>query len=112
MKPFPFRPLCLAVAAALAPASACALEAATDLDEVVVTATRTVQSVHESLVPVQVIDRATIERSQAGSLQDLLRGRAGVHLSNQGGHGKGSALMLRGTEADHVLMLESGRSNG
>ncbi|RRN56340.1 TonB-dependent vitamin B12 receptor [Pseudoxanthomonas sp. SGNA-20] len=112
MKPFPFRPLCLAVAAALAPASACALEAATDLDEVVVTATRTVQSVHESLVPVQVIDRATIERSQAGSLQDLLRGRAGVNLSNQGGHGKVSALMLRGTESDHVLMLVDGMRIG
>ena len=112
MKPSPFRPLCLAMAAALAPASAFALEAATDLDQVVVTATRTVQSVHESLVPVQVIDRAAIERSQAGSLQDLLRGRAGINLSNQGGHGKVSALMLRGTESDHVLMLVDGMRIG
>src|SRR5690606_16315714 len=90
MKPFhvPFHSLGLAVATALAPAGAYALEAATDLDQVVVTATRTAVSVHDSLVPVQVIDRATIERSQAGSLQDLLRGRAGINLANQGGHGK------------------------
>ena len=114
MKPFhvPFHSLGLAVAAALAPAGAYALEAATDLDQVVVTATRTAVSVHDSLVPVQVIDRATIERSQAGSLQDLLRGRAGINLANQGGHGKVSALMLRGTESDHVLMLVDGMRIG
>ena len=112
MQPFPFRPLCLAVAVAMAPASALALDATTDLDEVVVTATRTAVSIHDSLVPVQVIDRASIERSQAGSLQDLLRGRAGISLASQGGHGKVSALMLRGTESDHVLMLVDGMRIG
>src|SRR5690606_13687641 len=36
----------------------------------------------------------------------------GINLSNQGGHGKVSALMLRGTESDHVLMLVDGMRIG
>jgi len=102
------RSLCLAVAAALAAPAALAHEAATDLDQVLVTATRTRIALEDSLVPVQVIDRAAIERSQAGSLQDLLRGRAGINLNNQGGHGKLTSLSIRGTESDHVLMLVDG----
>ncbi len=55
-----------------------------------------------------VIDRAQIERSQAHSLPQLLRGRAGINLVNQGGLGKVSTLFLRGTESDHVLFLIDG----
>lgn len=82
--------------------------AATDLDEVVVTATRTRRALADSLAPVEVIDRAQIERSQARDLPDLLRGRAGVSLSNQGGAGKLTTLFLRGSESDHVLVLLDG----
>src|SRR5690606_605772 len=88
------RSLSLAVAAALAlPALAssgaaraeAAAQSATDLDGVVVTATRTAIDVDTALAPVEVINRAEIERSQARSLPDLLAGRAGVSMSNQGG---------------------------
>ena len=115
-----FRPLCLAVAAALAlhaiaasPARAAtafdaAAQSATELDGVVVTATRTAVDVDTSLAPVEVIDRAAIERSQARSLPDLLQGRAGVSISNQGGAGKLSTMFLRGTESDHVVVLVDG----
>ena len=60
--------LALAIALAL-PASAFAGTAAdaTDLDEIVVTGTRTEVLVQDSLVPVQVIDRDEIQRSQASS---------------------------------------------
>src|SRR5690606_19126658 len=61
-----------------------------------------------SLAAVEVIDRDAIERSQARSLQDLLRGRAGIDLANQGGLGKVSTLFLRGTESDHTLFLVDG----
>jgi len=80
----------------------------TDLDNVVVTATRTASTTDDSLAAVEVIDRREIERSQARSLQDLLRGRAGIDLSNQGGLGKVSTLFLRGTESDHTLFLVDG----
>ncbi|MGY0799532.1 TonB-dependent vitamin B12 receptor [Lysobacter sp. A286] len=83
-------------------------QSATDLDGVAVTATRTAIDVDTALAPVEVIDRAEIERSQARSLPDLLRGRAGVSMSNQGGTGKLTTLFLRGSESDHVVVLVDG----
>jgi vitamin B12 transporter len=79
-----------------------------ELDEVVVTGTRTEVTLADSLVPAQVIDRAQIERSQAGDLIELLRGRAGIDIGNTGGRGKLSSLYLRGAESDHVLVLVDG----
>ncbi len=83
-------------------------EAATDLDQIVVTASRTAQTQDQTLAPVTVIDRAQIERRQVNSLQDLLRGEAGVSLANNGGPGKATSLFLRGTEADQVVVLIDG----
>ena len=68
------RSLSIAMALAL-PAIACAQQPA-DLDQVEVTATRTASAIADSLFPVRVIDREEIERSQARSLPELLRGRA------------------------------------
>ncbi|RPE75821.1 TonB-dependent vitamin B12 receptor [Vulcaniibacterium tengchongense] len=98
----------LAAACALALPALVYARDATDLDQVVVTATRTAISADDALTPVEVIDRAQIERSQARSLPDLLRGRAGISLSNQGGQGKLTTLFLRGAESDHVLVLVDG----
>jgi vitamin B12 transporter len=78
------------------------------LDQITVTATRTTVTVDQSLAAVEVIDRAEIERSQAHSLPQLLRGRAGINLVNQGGLGKLTTLFLRGTESDHTLFLVDG----
>ncbi|NUO78205.1 MAG: TonB-dependent vitamin B12 receptor [Lysobacter sp.] len=103
--------LSLAIAAALAlPALAQAqpLDDATDLDDVVVTATRTAISANDALSPVEVITHEDIARSQARSLPDLLRGRAGISIGNQGGLGKLTTLSLRGSETDHVLVLVDG----
>jgi len=99
----------LAFACALAlPCLAHAAPQAADLDEVVVTANRTAVTVNDALAPVEVIDAEQIRRSQARSLPDLLRGRAGISLSNQGGAGKLTTLFLRGAESDHVLVLVDG----
>ena len=99
--------LALAVALGL-PLSALAHGATTDLDKVVVTGTRTEVALEDSLVPAQVITREEIERSQARSLVDLLKGRAGLGFSNQGGMGKLTTFNIRGTESDHVLVLVDG----
>lgn len=82
--------------------------AATDLDQVVVTATRTASTQDQTLASVSVIDREQIERLQPASLPALLRGAAGVSLANNGGPGKSTSLFLRGTESDHVLVLVDG----
>ncbi len=99
----------LAAACALGlPCTAAAQQAATDLDDVVVTATRTESALSDAIAPTEVLDRAQIERSQARDLVDLLRGRAGIDIANQGGAGKLSTVFIRGTESDHVLVLVDG----
>jgi vitamin B12 transporter len=102
-------PLSLAIAAALPGAVFAANADAGDaLDEVVVTATRTAITTDAALAPVEVITRDEILRAQATSLADLLRGRAGINLSNQGGDGKLTTMFVRGSESDHVLVLIDG----
>ena len=83
-----------------------------DLDEVVVTATRTARTQDETLASVAVIDRDDIERLQPASLPELLRMGAGTALSNNGGAGKQTTLFLRGTESDHTLVLVDGMKIG
>lgn len=111
MNTFPIRAALLLAASAVAlanPSLALANPAATDADEVVVTATRTARTVDETLAPVTVITRDDIERRQASSVEDLLRGVPGLSIANNGGPGKSTALFLRGTESDHVLVLIDG----
>ena len=74
----------------------------------VVTASRTAQTASESLAAVTVIDRAQIERQQAASVPELLRGVPGLSLVNRGGPGKETSVSMRGTESDHVLVLIDG----
>lgn len=102
--------VCSVVAGALLSATVPALakDAPTDLDEVVVTATRTARTQDQTLASVSVIERADIERLQAASLSELLQRVPGVSLSNNGGPGKATSLFLRGTESDHVLVLVDG----
>jgi len=85
-----------------------ALFAADALDDVVVTATRTAQNLNDTLVDTSVITRAEIERSQARDLMDLMQGLPGVSFANNGGAGKATSMFLRGTNADHVLVLVDG----
>ncbi|MDG2525813.1 TonB-dependent vitamin B12 receptor [Stenotrophomonas sp. HITSZ_GD] len=101
--------LAASLACSLFPAGAAfAADAPRDLDQIVVTASRTAQTQDQALAPVTVIDRAEIERRQPQSLPDLLRGEAGVSLANNGGAGKATSLFLRGTESDHVVVLVDG----
>jgi vitamin B12 transporter len=80
----------------------------TELDPVVVTATRTAEPARDTLASVSVIDRAEIERRQGLSVPDLLRGLPGVAVDGSGGPGQPASVFLRGTDADHVLVLIDG----
>lgn len=77
-------------------------------EPIIVTATRTAQTTNTSLASVTVISRKDIERQQARSIQDLLRGVPGVSIANNGGPGKNTSVFMRGTESDHVLVLIDG----
>ena len=103
-----FRVTLLAAALSLPCLAFAQSDEAKDLDNVVVTATRTAITADAALAAVEVIDRKDIEQSTARSLPELLRGRAGITLVNQGGLGKLSTLFLRGTESDHTLFLIDG----
>lgn len=82
------------------------------LEPVVVTATRTAQTVDDALASVTVITRQEIEQLQAQSLQDLLRSVAGLDIANSGGMGKDTSVFMRGTNSGHVLVLIDGVKMG
>lgn len=96
------------LAALLAPAQPVFGEEPTTLDPVIVTATRTPEPERATLASVSVIDRAEIERRQTFSVPDLLRGLPGVTVDSNGGPGQPASIFLRGTDADHVLVLIDG----
>lgn len=80
----------------------------TQLDRIVVTATRTAQTQDATLAPVTIITREDIERLQPASLQALLDTTPGMSITNNGGPGKFTSLFLRGTNSNHVLVLVDG----
>lgn len=79
-----------------------------NLDDIVVTASRVSQSRENVLGDVSVISQAEIERAGAGSLTDLLQSQPGVQINTSGGAGKASSVFLRGTNADHLIVLIDG----
>ncbi len=76
--------------------------------QAIVTASRTIETMEDTLAAVTVITRDDIERQQATSVQSVLQGTAGITISNNGGSGKSTSVFLRGTESDHVLVLIDG----
>jgi vitamin B12 transporter len=85
-----------------------AADVSTDINPVVVTATRTAQTADATLASVTVITRADIERLQVQSLQDLFVGLPGLSLTNYGGPGKGTFIYLRGAQPAQLLVLIDG----
>ena len=82
--------------------------AAAPLDDIVVTAARISQPVGDVIGSTTVITRADIQRRQVQSVQDLLRGETGIDIANTGGLGKLNSLLVRGADADQVLVLVNG----
>lgn len=80
----------------------------TTTSPVIVSASRVAETVDETLAPVSVVTRDDMERLQARSVQDVLRGLPGVSMVNNGGQGRATSLFLRGSESDHVLVLIDG----
>lgn len=99
------------LAALLALASghaAVAADPVTTGETVVVTATRSAIPLSRVLADVTVLGREEIEQSGSLTLPELLSRQPGVEAYSNGGEGKSSSLLLRGTRADHVLVLIDG----
>lgn len=84
------------------------LAANTHLEQTLVTASRTEQTVAEALAPTTVITRADIERLQPTDLKQLLERVPGASLVRNGGYGSATSLLLRGNQGDHTLFLVDG----
>lgn len=77
-------------------------------DPVVVTATRQPQEISKTLSDVSVITREEIEESGVQTLPQLLARQPGVQFSSNGGPGNLTSLYLRGTSANHTVVLIDG----
>ncbi len=75
---------------------------------IIVTATRSAQTVDDSLASVSVITRADIEKSQAEDVIDLLRLQSGIDVARNGGPGASTSLFMRGTNSNQTLVLIDG----
>jgi vitamin B12 transporter len=95
----------IAVAAALTSGVSLAQD---ELEETIVTATRTPVALDAVDAPVIVITRQDIERSLAGDVSELLQNQAGLEIARNGGPGQTTSLFTRGTESNHTVVLIDG----
>jgi vitamin B12 transporter len=79
-----------------------------ELDETIVTATRTPVPLDAVGAPVIVITRSDIERSLASDVSELLQTHAGLEIARNGGPGQTTSLFMRGTESNHTVVLIDG----
>ena len=76
------------------------------LEPVVVTATRTENPAAEVLASVELIGGDDLLRRPAADLGDALRFVPGIEVARLGGPGQQTSLFVRGTESNHVLVLD------
>jgi vitamin B12 transporter len=95
----------LSVAAALTSSLAFSQD---ELEETVITATRTPVPLDSVGAPVIVITRDEIERSLASDISELLQQHAGLEIARNGGPGQTTSLFTRGTESNHTVVLIDG----
>lgn len=79
-----------------------------NLPENVVTATRSSMAKNRLDTATTVFTRQDMERLQVNTLPDLLKTATGLQVIENGGYGKNTSVMMRGTNADHVLVLVDG----
>ena len=95
----------VAIAASLTTSIALAQD---ELDETVVTATRTPVALSSVGAPVIVITRNDIERTLANDVSELLQQHAGLEVARHGGQGQTTSLFMRGTDSNHTVVLVDG----
>ena len=81
---------------------------AADIENIIVTGTRTPANISESLSAVTLLQRADIERYQASDLFELMSHVPGASFVRNGGRGSATSLSLRGNQGDHSLFLVDG----
>jgi vitamin B12 transporter len=88
--------------------AALAAESDSELDSVVVTATRSEQRLDRVGDSITVLDAATVREHQKTSIAELLASTPGVAVSRNGGFGGTTSLRIRGAEDTHTVVLIDG----
>ena len=78
------------------------------VETIVVTASRVPLAAEQAGASFTLLDQEYLERRQALTVEELLRGTPGVAVSRSGVLGSLSQLRLRGSEANHTLILMDG----
>lgn len=80
----------------------------TQLDEILVTATKFPTEVQNISSSYSVIDKSYIHKTNTSTVLQLLREVPGISIAQQGGLGKLNSLFMRGANANHTLVLIDG----
>ncbi|MBZ0090637.1 MAG: TonB-dependent receptor plug domain-containing protein, partial [Sulfuricellaceae bacterium] len=78
------------------------------LNDVVVTASRTPQTIGSTLADISVIGPEDIAQAGQSTLAELLQGQPGVDIVSNGGMGTATSISLRGADSTHTLVLLDG----
>lgn len=81
---------------------------ANDDDIIIVTASRSEQSLSQTGQSITVIDEAVIERRQSVAVVDLLRNVPGVTFNRNGGIGTSTSVNIRGADSSQTVALIDG----
>ncbi|WP_422860933.1 TonB-dependent receptor plug domain-containing protein [Flagellimonas sp. S174] len=79
-----------------------------NLDEVVVTATRTIRQLSSLPLPVTLIPKKQIERSGVTRLDEILEEQTGIVLTPDATIGGGEGVQIQGIASDYILVLIDG----
>ncbi|WP_288419505.1 TonB-dependent receptor [uncultured Acinetobacter sp.] len=81
---------------------------ATQLDPIVVTASKSEEKASEVPARITIIQPQILEQSPIASLPDLLMTEAAINMVQSGGYGQSASIFLRGAESDQTLILRDG----
>jgi len=79
-----------------------------DIEEIIVTATRTETPVSQLADSVTIISREQIEQQKATTIFEALRSVPGLNLLKSGSIGRQTNVTIRGSRAEHVLVMIDG----
>ncbi len=81
---------------------------ATQLDPIVVTATRSEEKIKNVPARISIIEPQILEQSPIAELPHLLMSDASIDMMQYGGYGQAASIFTRGTNSTHTLVLRDG----
>lgn len=80
----------------------------TQLDPIVVTASKSQEKVSDVPARISIIESKILQQSPIAELPHLLMSEAAINMVQSGGYGQVSSIFLRGTNSNHTLVLRDG----